>query len=29
MEPKETVSKLRIKPGELGDTTQLVVIEKA
>jgi L-ascorbate metabolism protein UlaG (beta-lactamase superfamily) len=29
MEPKETVQKLRIKPGELGDTTQLVVLEKA
>ncbi len=29
MEPKETVSKLRIKPGELSDVTQLVVLEKA
>ncbi len=29
MEPKETVQKLRIKPGELGDVTQLVILEKA
>jgi L-ascorbate metabolism protein UlaG (beta-lactamase superfamily) len=29
MEPKETVSKLRIKPGELSDITQLVVLEKS
>lgn len=29
MEPKETVSKLRLKPGELGDVMQLVVLEKA
>ncbi len=28
MEPKETVSKLKIKPAELGDTMQLVVLEK-
>lgn len=28
MEPKETTSKLRLKSGELGDTTQLVVLEK-
>jgi L-ascorbate metabolism protein UlaG (beta-lactamase superfamily) len=27
MEPKETVSKLRVKAGELGDVTQLVVLE--
>lgn len=29
MEPKETVSKLKVKPAELGDVTQLVVVEKA
>lgn len=29
MEPKEAVTKLRIKPGELSDVTQLVVVEKA
>jgi hypothetical protein len=29
MEPKETVPKLRLKPGELGDTQQLWVLEKA
>ncbi|HMH30901.1 MAG TPA: MBL fold metallo-hydrolase [Methylomirabilota bacterium] len=29
MEPKETVSKLRIKPGELTDVTQLVLLEKS
>lgn len=29
MEPKETTSKLRVKPAELSDTTQLVVLEKA
>lgn len=29
MEPKETVAKLRIKPGELSDVTQLVVLEKS
>jgi L-ascorbate metabolism protein UlaG (beta-lactamase superfamily) len=28
MEPKETVTKLRVKPGDLSDTTQLVVIER-
>jgi L-ascorbate metabolism protein UlaG (beta-lactamase superfamily) len=28
MEPKETVQKFRIKSGELGDTTQLVILEK-
>jgi len=29
MEPKETVSKLRLKPLELSDVTQLIVIEKS
>lgn len=29
MEPKETVTKLRLKPGELSDVTQLIVLEKA
>lgn len=29
MEPKETVSKLRLKPAELTDVTQLVVLEKS
>ncbi len=29
MEPKETVTKLRLKPGEISDVTQLVVLEKA
>lgn len=29
MEPKETVSKLRLKPGELSDVTQLVILEKS
>lgn len=28
MEPKETTSKLKLKPGELGDLTQLIVLEK-
>lgn len=28
MEPSETVSKLKIKGGELGDTTRLVVLER-
>lgn len=28
MEPRETLAKLKIKAGELGDTTQLVVLEK-
>jgi hypothetical protein len=28
MEPKETVSKLKLKPGELSEITQLVVLEK-
>lgn len=29
MEPQETVTKLKLKPTELSDTTHLVVIEKA
>lgn len=29
MEPKETVSKLKLKPTELTDTTQLIVLEKS
>jgi L-ascorbate metabolism protein UlaG (beta-lactamase superfamily) len=29
MEPKETVAKLRLKPGELSDVTQLIVLEKS
>lgn len=29
MEPKEAVPKLRLKPGELNDITQLVVLEKS
>lgn len=29
MEPKETVSKLRLKPGELSDVTQLIILEKS
>lgn len=29
MEPKETVAKLRLKGGELGDLTQLVVLERS
>jgi L-ascorbate metabolism protein UlaG (beta-lactamase superfamily) len=29
MEPKETVSKLKLKPGELSDVTQLVILEKS
>lgn len=29
MEPKETVSKLRLKQSELGDTTQLIVLERS
>lgn len=28
MEPRETVAKLKVKAGELGDVTQLVVLEK-
>jgi L-ascorbate metabolism protein UlaG (beta-lactamase superfamily) len=29
MEPKERVTKLRLKPGELSDVTQLIVLEKS
>lgn len=29
MEPKETVTKLRLKPAEIGDVTQLLVLEKS
>jgi len=29
MEPKETLSKLRLKPTELSDITQLVILEKS
>ena len=29
LEPKETTTKLRLKPGELSDVTQLVILEKA
>jgi len=29
MEPKETTSKLKVKSGELGDVTQLVVLEQS
>jgi L-ascorbate metabolism protein UlaG (beta-lactamase superfamily) len=29
MEPKETVQKLKLKPGELTDITQLIVLEKS
>ena len=29
MEPKETVAKLKLKPSELGDLTQLIVLEKS
>lgn len=29
MEPKETITKLRLKPAELTDVTQLVVLEKS
>jgi L-ascorbate metabolism protein UlaG (beta-lactamase superfamily) len=29
MEPKETLTKLRLKPGELSDVTQLIVLEKS
>lgn len=28
MEPKETVSKLKVKPGDLGETTELIVFER-
>jgi L-ascorbate metabolism protein UlaG (beta-lactamase superfamily) len=29
MEPKETVSKLKLKPGEQSDVTQLIILEKS
>lgn len=29
MEPKETLAKLRLKPSELSDVTQLVILEKS
>ncbi|HSW37327.1 MAG TPA: MBL fold metallo-hydrolase [Candidatus Saccharimonadales bacterium] len=29
MEPKETVAKLRLKPAEVGDITQLLVLERS
>jgi L-ascorbate metabolism protein UlaG (beta-lactamase superfamily) len=29
MEPKETLAKLRLKPGELSDLTQLIILEKS
>ncbi len=29
MEPKETLSKLKLKPAEMTDTTQLVILEKS
>lgn len=29
MEPKETVSKLKLKAGELSDVTQLIILEKS
>lgn len=29
MEPKETVAKLKLKPGELTDATQLIVLEQS
>lgn len=29
MEPKETVTKLKVKPSELSDATQLIVLEKS
>lgn len=28
MEPKETVPKLKVKPGEMGDTAQLIILER-
>lgn len=28
MEPKETIPKLKLKPGEIGDTAQLIVLER-
>jgi len=29
MEPKETIAKLRLKPGEMSDITQLIILEKS
>ena len=29
MEPKETIAKLKLKAGDLGETTQLIVLEKS
>jgi L-ascorbate metabolism protein UlaG (beta-lactamase superfamily) len=29
MEPKETIAKLRLKPADLGDLTQLIILEKS
>lgn len=29
MEPKETIAKLKLKPADLGDVTQLVVLQKS
>lgn len=29
MEPKETVQRLRLKPGDLGESTQLIVLERS
>ena len=29
MEPKETIAKLKLKPGDFSETTQLVVLEKS
>ena len=29
MEPKETVQRLKLKPTEVGDTTQLIIVEKS
>jgi hypothetical protein len=29
MEPKETITKLRLKPSELSDVTQLIILEKS
>lgn len=29
MEPKETISKLRLKPAELSDVSQLIILEKS
>jgi hypothetical protein len=29
MEPRETIAKLRLKPSDLSDVTQLLILEKA